>query len=127
MPPWTPLLQGVGAAQSQITTARLEPPLSLADLRLDLSRTDLRRASLSGAHLEGVNLWGARLEGADLRGAHLRGAGLSDSNLGRFDPNNANYRFGADLSDADLTDAYLNNVIGLHEAITTDRSRGLPK
>ena len=30
MPPWTPLLQSVGAAQSQITTARLEPPLSLA-------------------------------------------------------------------------------------------------
>jgi hypothetical protein len=30
MPPRTPLLQSVGAAQSQITTARVEPPWSLA-------------------------------------------------------------------------------------------------
>jgi uncharacterized protein YjbI with pentapeptide repeats len=90
--------------------------LNRTDLRLDLSRTDLRRASLPGGRLDGVNLWGTRLEGANLRDAHLRCAGLSDANLGRVDPNNTNYKYGADLSGADLTDAYLDNVKGLDQA-----------
>lgn len=90
--------------------------LRRADLRLDLSGVDLRRASLPGARLDGVNLWECRLEGANLRGAHLRCAGLSDSHLGRFNPDDPNYKYGADLSRADLTDAYLDNVRGLSEA-----------
>jgi Pentapeptide repeats (8 copies) len=90
--------------------------LRRADLRLDLSGADLRRASLSGARLDGVNLWECRLEGANLRGAHLRCAGLSDAYLGRFNPDDPNYKYGADLSGADLTDAYLDNVRGLSEA-----------
>ena len=94
---------------------------------LDLSRTDLRRASLSGAHLERVNLWAARLEGANLRGAHLQGAVLSGAHLGRFDPKSERYQDGADLSDADLTGAQLDDVIDLHVAKTTDGTLGLPK
>jgi hypothetical protein len=91
--------------------------LSRTDLRLDLSRTDLRRASLSGAHLDGVNLWGTRLEGSDLRKAHLRCAGLSNSYVGRLNSgNNDHHKYGADLSGADLTDAYMDNVKGLKEA-----------
>jgi uncharacterized protein YjbI with pentapeptide repeats len=93
--------------------------LNRTDLRLDLSRVDLRRASLSGARLDGVNLWGTRLEGANLRGAHLRCAGLSDAYLGRLNPKDKDYKYGADLSDADLTDAYLDNVKGLREAKKT--------
>lgn len=98
--------------------------LNRTDLRLDLSRIDLRRASLSGARLDGVNLWGTRLEGANLRRAHLRCAGLSDSYLGRLNVQDKNYKYGADLSDADLTDAYLDNVKGLKEAKKTG-TRGL--
>jgi uncharacterized protein YjbI with pentapeptide repeats len=90
--------------------------LRRTDLRLDLSRTDLRRASLSGARLDGVSLFGAHLEGANLRGAHLRHAGLSDAFLGRLNPEDKDYKYGADLSGADLTDAYLDNVKGLDEA-----------
>jgi hypothetical protein len=108
------------------STAELRK-LYRTDLRLDLSRTDLRRASLSGARLDGVNLWGTRLEGANLRRANLRAAGLSDANLGRFDPKDSNYKYGADLSGADLTDAYLHHVIGLQDAKTSDSTRGLPK
>ena len=99
--------------------------LNRTDLRLDLSRVDLRRASLSGARLDGVNLWGSRLEGANLRRAHLRCAGLSDAHLGRLNPRDKDYKHGADLSKADLTDAYLNNTQGLHEAKTTG-TYGLP-
>jgi hypothetical protein len=99
--------------------------LSRTDLRLDLSRVDLRRASLSGARLDGVNLWGTRLEGADLRRAHLRCAGLSDAHLGRLDLMGKDYEYGADLSDSDLTDAYLDNVKGLREAKKTG-TYGLP-
>jgi Pentapeptide repeats (8 copies) len=95
------------------------------DLRLDLSRVDLRRASLSGAHLEGVNLWGSRLEGANLRGACLRCAGLSDAYFGRLNPEDKDYKYGADLTNADLTSAYLDNVKGLDEARTIG-TRGLP-
>jgi uncharacterized protein YjbI with pentapeptide repeats len=90
--------------------------LDRADLRIDLSRTDLRRASLSGARLDGANLWGSRLEGANLRHAQLRCAGLSDSYVGRVNPKNEGSKYGADLSWADLTDAYLYNVRGLNEA-----------
>jgi uncharacterized protein YjbI with pentapeptide repeats len=97
------------------------------DLRLDLSWTDLRRASLSGARLDGVNLWGSRLEGSNLRRANLRAAGLSDANLGKFDPKDSNFKYGADLSGADLTDAYLHHVIGLHDTKTSDSTRGFPK
>jgi uncharacterized protein YjbI with pentapeptide repeats len=93
--------------------------LSRTDLRLDLSRTDLRRASLSGARLDGVNLWGTHLEGANLRGACLRHAGLSDAYLGRLNPKGKKYKYGADLSGVDLTDAYLDNVSGLDEAKKT--------
>jgi hypothetical protein len=93
---------------------------------LDLSHTDLRRARLSGAHLERVNLSGARLEGASLRGAHLQGTVLRGANLGRVDPLSTKYRFGADLSDADLTGAVLDGVIDLHLAKTTDGTHGLP-
>jgi uncharacterized protein YjbI with pentapeptide repeats len=107
------------------TTADLRN-LNRTDLRLDLSKTDLRRASLSGARLDGVNLWGARLEGANLRRANLRAAGLSDAYLGRFDPNDKNYKYGADLSHADVTDAYHDHVKGLHEA-KTHRTSGLWK
>jgi uncharacterized protein YjbI with pentapeptide repeats len=104
---------------------------SNADLKragrlLDLSRTDLRRASLTGAHLEGVNLSEARLEGADLRHAKLRCAGLYGANLGRMDPNDSRWEYGADLSDADLTDANLQRVTGLKEAKVTEGTRGLP-
>lgn len=99
--------------------------LRRADLRLDLSGADLRRASLSGAHLDGVNLWGCRLEGANLRGAHLRCAGLSDSYLGKFNPSDPHLKYGADLSRADLTDAYLDNVRGLSEA-KVKKTIGLP-
>jgi uncharacterized protein YjbI with pentapeptide repeats len=99
--------------------------LNRNDLRLDLSRVDLRRASLSGARLDGVNLWGTRLEGANLRRAQLRCAGLSDAHLGRLNPKDKDYKYGADLSAADLTDAYLDNTKGLHEAKTTG-TRGLP-
>jgi hypothetical protein len=99
--------------------------LNRTDLRLDLSWTDLRRASLSGARLDGINLWGARLEGANLRRAHLRCAGLSDAHLGRFNPKDKTYhKYGADLSGADLTDAYLDNVQGLDEA-KKEGTRGL--
>jgi TIR domain-containing protein/pentapeptide repeat protein len=94
--------------------------LNRTDLRLDLSRTDLRRASLAGARLDGVNLWGTRLEGANLRDAHLRCAGLSDANLGRLDPKGKVFKYGADLSGADLTDAYLANVRGLDEVKKVD-------
>ena len=90
--------------------------LNRTDLRLDLSWIDLRRASLSSARLDGVNLWGSRLEGANLRHANLRCAGLSDANVGRLDSKGKTYKYGADLSDADLTDAYLDNVKGLREA-----------
>lgn len=100
--------------------------LNRTDLRLDLSRTDLRRASLRGARLDGVNLWGSRLEGANLRRAHLRCAGLSDAYLGRLNPKDKDYKYGADLSGADLTDAYLDNVRGLDEAKKTG-IRGLRK
>jgi len=100
--------------------------LRRTDLRLDLSRTDLRRASLSGARLDGVNLFGSHLEGANLRGAHLRHAGLSDAFLGRLNPEDRDYKYGADLSGADLTDAYLVNVKGLDEA-KKKGTRGLPK
>lgn len=100
--------------------------LNRTDLRLDLSRTDLRRASLSGARLDGVNLWGARLEGANLRHAHLRCAGLSDAYVGKLNPKDNNYKYGADLSGADLTDAYLDSVKGLNEA-KTKGTRGLRK
>lgn len=93
---------------------------------LDLSRTDLRRASLSGAHLEHINFWGSRLDGANLQGAHLQGAVLSEANLGRFNPQSAKYKFGADLSDADLTGAQLVSVVGLDEVKTSDGTRGLP-
>jgi uncharacterized protein YjbI with pentapeptide repeats len=99
--------------------------LNRTDLRLDLSRIDLRRASLSGASLDGVNLWGTRLEGANLRRAHLRCAGLSDAYLGRLNSKDKAYKYGADLSDADLTDAYLDNIKGIQEAKTTG-ARGLP-
>jgi uncharacterized protein YjbI with pentapeptide repeats len=99
--------------------------LNRTDLRLDLSRVDLRRASLSGARLDGVNLWGSRLEGANLRHAHLRCAGLSDAHLGRLNPKDKDYKYGADLSDADLTDAYLDNTKGIDEAKTTG-THGLP-
>jgi uncharacterized protein YjbI with pentapeptide repeats len=92
---------------------------------LDLSRTDLRRASLSGAHLERVNLWGARLEGANLRGAHLQGAVLSGAHVGRFDPSSTRYEFGADLSDADLTDALLDDTIDLHLTKRSINTRGI--
>ncbi len=100
--------------------------LNRTDLRLDLSRTDLRRASLSGARLDGVNLWGTRLEGANLRNAHLRCAGLSDAYVGKFNPKDKNYKYGADLSGADLTDAYLDKVKGWREAKKTG-TRGLRK
>ncbi len=99
--------------------------LDRTDLRLDLSRVDLRRASLSGARLDGVNLWGTRLEGANLRRAYLRCAGLSDAYFGRLNSKDKDYKYGADLSDADLTDAYLDDVKGLSEARKT-RARGLP-
>jgi len=89
--------------------------LNRTDLRVDLSRTDLRRASLTGARLDGANLWGARLEGADLREAHLRCAGLSEANVGRI----PGFESGADLTGADLTDAYQEKLKGLDEAIKT--------
>jgi Pentapeptide repeats (8 copies) len=98
--------------------------LNRTDLRLDLSWTDLRTASLRGARLDGLNLWGTRLEGANLRHAHLRCAGLSDAYLGKLNPRDKNIKYGADLSDADLTDAYLVNVKGLSEAKKTG-TRGL--
>jgi hypothetical protein len=110
--------------RSPLCDERLDP--SSTQL-LDLSRTDLRRASLSGAHLERVNLWAARLEGANLRGAQLQGAVLSGAHLGRFDPNSNRYRDGADLSDANLTGAQLEDVIDLRLAKTTDGTLGLPK
>jgi Pentapeptide repeats (8 copies) len=93
--------------------------LNRTDLRLDLSQTDLRRASLSGARLDGVNLWGTRLEGANLRRANLRCAGLSDAHVGRLSPKDRNYKYGADMSNANLAGAYLNNVEGLREAKKT--------
>ena len=43
-----------------------------------------------------------------------------------LNPKDKNYKYGADLSGADLTDAYLVNVKGLNEAKKTG-IRGLPK
>jgi Pentapeptide repeats (8 copies) len=109
--------------RSPLCDERLKPG---NDDLLDLSRTDLRRASLSGAHLERINFWASRLDGANLRGAYLQGAVLSEANLGRFNPESAKYQSGADLSDANLTGAQLVRVVGLHEAKTSDGTRGLP-
>jgi Pentapeptide repeats (8 copies) len=98
--------------------------LNRTDLRIDLSHTDLRHASLRSARLDGVNLWGSRLEGTNFRYANLRCAGLSDAYVGRLNPKDKKIKYGADLSWADLTDAYQDNVRGLEEA-KTDGTVGL--
>jgi hypothetical protein len=85
--------------------------------RLDLSRTDLRRADLRNARLDGASLWGARLEGADLHGAQLKHSILNKANFGRFDPGSEYFRHGADLSFADLTGAELDDAYNLDAAM----------
>ena len=62
-------------------------------------------AKLQGAHLEGAKLQGAHLEGAKLIGAHLSGVKLQGAFL-----------IDADLTDADLSGKYLEEVANLTRA-----------
>ena len=123
-------LFGANLSYANLSYANLsEADLSVANLsEARLSDTNLSDTNLSGANLSGANLSGAKLSFANLSGAilsevNLSGANLSFANLSEANFSGTNeFAYGANLSEADLRWANLENIKWDEQTSWPDRS-----